>query len=254
MKDKKTPVKSLSWYEQIFENVELVNTNPELAPYLDIEKLPQYQVNVTAKLIGQGLPLTPPKALKTLTPEKVGLLLGQQCGTCYSLGEYFQPLANNPEAFKRGEKAVEVLRTQRHVPGVSSMLHSSRVLGMMLEEFTKHFPKFEKTVHAAFKAALDQPSHQEAVEFFRGFATGLAKPGIRGGKVVRRTKATPLQLKMFLHPEQAAEMKSVAEWRAFLLKSGFTEETLGDDERLKKFCTRLGYAPGKSKRPPQQKN
>jgi hypothetical protein len=255
MKNKKKTSKPLTtWFEQIWERVELVNTNPELAPYLDVDKFPQYQVNVVAKLIGQGLPLTPPKELKTMTPEKLGLVLGQQCATLYALGEYFQSLGDNPKTVKQGKEALEILRKQRHVPGVSSALHSARVLEMMAQELEKHFPKFEKNVHAAFKAALDQPNYQEAVEFFRGFATGLSKPGIKGGKLVRRTKATPLQMKMFMHPEQVAEMKNVKQLRGFLLKNGFTEETLGDDERLQKFCTRIGYAPGKRGRPSIQKN
>jgi hypothetical protein len=35
-------------------------------------------VNVVAKLVSQGMPLTPLKELKAMTPEKLGLLLGQQ--------------------------------------------------------------------------------------------------------------------------------------------------------------------------------
>jgi hypothetical protein len=250
MKEKKQTSQALTWFERIWERVGLVNTNPELAPYLDVDKWPRYQVNVIAKLIGQGLPLTPPKELKTMTPKKLGLLLGQQCATLYALGEYFQSLQSDVEAVERGKENVKALRTQRHLPGVSSALHSGRILGMMIQELVKYVPRFQGIVHGAFKGALDQPKYQEALEFFQGFATGLSKPGFKDGTLVRPTRATPLQMKMFMHPEQVAEMKNVRELRAFLLKSGFTEETLGDDERLQKFCTRLGYAPGKRGRPP----
>lgn len=246
MKAKKKAAIPRTWYEQIWDKIELVNTNPELASYLDVDKLPEYQINVTAKLIGQGLPLTPPKELKIITPEKLGRVLGQQCATFYELGKQFEPLGN-PETVKQTEKTVELLTKNEQLPGVGSLLQAANVAGMLVLELAKHFPKFEKNVHAAFKAALNQHSHQEVIEFFRGYAHGLANPGMKDGKLRRRTDATTLQLKMFVHAEQIAKMKTVNELRAFLLKNGFTEQILGNDERLQKFCSRLGFAPGKHK-------
>ena len=246
MKAKKKAAAPRTWYERIWDKIELVNTNPDLAPYLDVDQFPEYQVNLTAKLVGQGLPLTPPKELKIITPEKLGLRLGQQCATLYELGKKFEPLGK-PEAVKQTEKAVEFFTKNQQVPGVESLLQAASVSGMMILELVKHFPKFEKNVHASFKAALDQHSHQEAIEFFRGFAHGLANPGIKDGKLARRTDATTLQMKLFIHKQQIAKMKTVKELRAFLLKNGFTEQILGNDERLQKFCSRLGFAPGKRK-------
>lgn len=252
MKSQKTTSKIRPWYDRIFDRVELVNTNPRLAPYLDVDKFSQYQTNVMLKLIGQGLPLTPPKELKAITPEKLGLLLGQQCATIYALGECFQGL-DDPEIMEQAKKAAKDLRKQRHVPGVKSVLHAANVGGMMIEQLVNHFPKFEKNLHAAFKAALDQPNYQEAVEFFRGFAKGITKPALKDGQIAGRTTATTLQMKMFMHAEQAAKMKSVRQLRAFLLENGLTEGTLGDEERLQKLCTRLGYAPGRKQSRSHQK-
>ncbi len=223
MRIKQTTRKPQPWYERAWAKVGLVNTNPELAPYLDVDKYPDHQVKVVTKLMSQGLSLTPVKELKTMTPNKLGLLLGQQCATAYALTESFQSLAD-PKKIRQAKATVAVLRKKRNVPGVSSVLHASRVVGMMMEQFAKDFPRFEAHVHATFKAALDQPSHQEAIEFFGGFAKGLTNPALKKGKAVRRTNATTLQAKMFLHTEQAGEMKSVADWRAFLLKNGETEE------------------------------
>ena len=216
---------------------------------MDVDQFQPYQASVTAKLISQSMPLIPVNELKTMTPRKLGLVLGQQCANSYAIGEYLQSLASNAEAQKKGKANLKVLRTQRHVPGVSSTLHGLNTAEKMILELQKNFPKFEENLHAAFRAALDQPSHQEATEFFNGYASGLSNPGIKDGKIKNPTKAIKLQLKMFLHTEQAAEMKTVAELRAFLLKSGFTEDELGDDERLQKFCHRIGYAPGKRGRP-----
>ncbi len=246
MNSKEKPTNPESWYERIWNKIELINTNPALAPYLDIDKLPQYQVNVMAKLIGQGLPLSPPKELKVITPEKLGLVLGQQCATFYELGKQMQSL-DNPTNIKQAEKTVELFTKNKQIPGVESLLQAANIAGMLVLELTKHFPKFEKNVHEAFRAALDQGSHQEAIEFFRGYAHGLANPGIKDGKLKRRTTATTLHSKMFVHAKEIAKMKNVKELRAFLLKNGFTDAMLGDDERLQKTCTRLGFAPGKRK-------
>jgi len=252
MKIKKKTRPPRLWYERIFDRVELVNTKPELAPYLDVDQLPKYQANVLAKLVGQGLPLTPPRTLKTLTPKKLGQLLGQQCATLHALGEQLQSL-DDPEKIKQAAATAEALTQQSQMPGVSNVLHAAQITGMMLEQLLQHIPQFEKTVQAAVKAALDQPNYQEAVEFFRGFAQGMTKPGLKDGKLVGQTDATMLQLKMFMLPEAAAKKKNVAEWRAFLLENGETEATLGDEERLQKFCQRIGYAPGKRGRPPKPK-
>jgi hypothetical protein len=199
MKSKSQTVIPCTWYERIWNKIELVNTNPDLAPYLDVDKFPEYQVNVTAKLMSQGLPQTPVKELKTITPEKLGLVLGQQCATLYELGKQFEPLGK-PEAVNQVEKTVEFYTKNQQVPGVESLLQGANVAGMLILELVKHLPKFEKKVHAAFKAALDQPSHQEAIEFFRGFAHGLANPGIRDGKLSRRTDAKVPPKKGHLQP------------------------------------------------------
>jgi hypothetical protein len=248
MKNKKSPS---TWFERIWECTGLVNSNPELAPYWDLDKSPQYQVNVMAKLIGQGLPLTPPKTLKVITPGKLGLLLGQQCASLYALGEYLS-VGNNPEAVKRGEENLKFLETQTDVPGVTSALHGVWIAVLMIQELVKNCPRFEKTVHSAFKAALDQPNYQEAVEFFRGFAKGMTKPGLKDGQLIGRTDASILLTKFFVHRDEISKMKTVAELRSFLLKNGFTEQTLGDDSRLQKLCHRLGYAPGRRGRPPKK--
>ena len=244
---------SLPWYEQIWDRMGLENTNSELSPYLDVDKFQPYQAKVVTKLIGQTLTKTPIQELKTMTPRKLGLVLGQQCATLYTLGDYLQSLVSNPESIKRGKANLKALRSQRHISGVSSVLHAGRIAEKMFCELEKNFPKFEETVHAAFRAALNQTSYHEAAEFFNGYAAGFSKPSIKDGKLVGMTSATKLQLKMFMHTEQAAECRNVKELRTLLLKNGFTEDELGDDERLQKFCHRIGYAPGKRGRPAKKK-
>jgi hypothetical protein len=103
----------LSWYEQIWARMELRNTNPKLAPYFDVKQFPDYLANVTASLISQSMPLAPIKKLKVMTPEKLGLVLGQKCANLYALGDEkvvgnLQPAKQQLEALKNGSRTFSV--------------------------------------------------------------------------------------------------------------------------------------------------
>ena len=188
-----------------------------------------------------------------MTPEKLGLFLGQKQANLYGMKDYFRSLAKDPQAVERGKENKRKMEQQAHIPAVANDLEAMRVLELMVKDFLKALPLYERNVQDAFKAALDQPNYQEAVEFFRGFASGLATQGFKDGRIVRTTEATDLHLRMFMQSQKVKEFKSVVELRAFLLQNGFTEETLGDDERLQKYCYRVGYAPGKRGRPSKQR-
>ena len=247
---KQPPRKQPSWYERIWARVGLQNTNPELEPYLNADKFPDHQKALAEKLLSRNLSLTPLKELAVLTPEKLGLVLGQQCANLHALGEYFETLEavlNDKDKVKQGQQVVETWRKHRHLPGVSSALHSGRVFELMILELAKGIPHFGKTLDLAFEAALNQPNWLETVAFFEGFTQGLKNPAIKDGALVRQSTTTPLQLKMFLHPEHAQEMGTVGEFGAFLSKSGLTAEEIGTEDRFRKFCDRIGYAPGSKK-------
>ena len=249
-----SPENKSNWYQPIWENIELVNTNPKLDAYLDVEKYPEFQGNVTAKLISQCLPLTPIKGLAEMTPEKLGLVLGQKCANIFGLVEFLTSLSKKPDAAKRGREIKTNLEQQaKHLPEAANQLEALRVMEMIVAEFQKDLPQFQKKLLQAFDTALMQPNYQEAVEFFAGFAGGIAKQGFKGGKIVQPTEATDLHLKMFMHSQRVKKFRTVKELRAFLLKNGFTNQTLGDDSRLQKYCTRIGYAPGRQKNSSKKK-
>lgn len=235
-----------TWYGKIWDDLEVGKISPRLAPYLDVENLPQYQVKLAEKIASQTMPAISIGNLATPTPETLGLVLGQKCANLYALGDGQTIAAIQQEKLK-----LEALNKLPNAPGLDSARHLFRVAEACLEELAKDGPRFEKMVHAAFKAALDQTSHQEAVEFFQGFAKGLSAAGLNAGKPANQTDATPVQMKMFLHSKEVAAMKTISELRAFLLKNGFTEQSLGDDQRLIKLCQRLGFSPGKRGRPPK---
>jgi hypothetical protein len=82
-------------------------------------------------------------------------------------------------------------------------------------------------------------------------AEGLSKPDILEGAPARATTATEIYQILFLSCEDVKQLKSVRELREFLLKSGLTEQTLGEPKRLEKLCQRIGLSfaePGRPKR------
>ena len=231
-----------TWYQRIWEKQDLPNTNPKLEQLFNPDKFEKSQANAAIQLIGQLLPLTPVKELVEMTPEKLGMMMGQKQAIFYGL--------KDPQAVECSKAAKREMEKQAHIPAVANALEVIRNVELMAKEFSKALPQYKRNVQDAFKAALAQPNYQEAVEFFRGFAAGLATQGFKDGKIVRNTPATNLHLNMFMRSQKFKKFRSVKELRAFLLQNGFTEETLGDDSRLQKYCSRIGYAPGKRRRRP----
>jgi hypothetical protein len=241
-----------TWYERVFETTDLTFSNPELKPYLDVDQYPEWLVNVMAELFRQGLHLTPPRDMAVITPKKLGMSLGQKCANFYAIGNQIQTgiaALENPQNAEKLAAFIEQLDKNKENPVVASGLHSMEVAGSLIEELAKGGDEFEKIVHNAFKEALDQPSHAEAVLFFQGFAQGIASPGILPGRLAQSTDATPIYYKMYFHWQEVDRLHNVTELYDFLLKVGISKPMLGDIDRLRTLCTRIKYAPGKRGRP-----
>ena len=78
---------------------------------------------------------------------------------------------------------VEELEKKKENPVVASTLQALEIAGSLILELADGAEKFETTVHNAFKEALTQTNHAEAVLFFQGFARGLASPGFLPGRL-----------------------------------------------------------------------
>jgi hypothetical protein len=248
---KKKLQKKSTWYEEVFDSTDLPNSTPELDPYVNVDKYPDWVAKVLVELLSQNMPAIPLKELRVITPEKLGRFLGQKCANIYALGERFQIGLQNPQNIAKGVELFNRLQSQKVKPGVSSLLHATNITSKLIADFSKDVEQVENNVLEAFKSALDQPSYKEAVEFFQGFAKGLSKKGITLNGMARETTATPVYEKMFFHWQEVDRLRSVPQLKAFLLKNGLTEAIIGDISRLRRLCTRIGYAPGKRGRPPK---
>ena len=160
----------------------------------------------------------------------------------------------NPQNEQKITALLEQLERHKENSVVADGLHSMHVTGSLVMDLAANSDEFEKIVHNAFKEALDQPNYAEAVQFFQGFAQGISSPGLKQGKLAQSTEATAIYQKMFLHWQEVDQLGTVTELYDFLLKRGFTEQTLGGIERLQTICKRIGYAPGKRKQHSKAKN
>jgi hypothetical protein len=237
-----------TWYQRIWEAHDAISENLEPPRELNPDNFPKYQANAASQLVRQVLPLTPLKELEAITPEKLGLVLGQKQALCYGLTSFLK----EPEAVEGREAAKRQLEQQSHTPEAADDLAVIRKAELMGKEFFKVLPLIGKNIQDAFQAALDQSNYQEAVEFFQGFAQGLATQGFKDGTIVRRTEATELHLNMFMRANKFKKFENVKELRNFLWDHGFSLETL-PDSRLHKYCQRIKYTPARRGRPAKSK-
>ena len=188
-----------------------------------------------------------------MTPRKLGLNLGQKCANLYAMGNQVQAGFENPQNIEKAVTYIEQLEKNAENPVVASTLHSLELAGSLMVEMAEDSEKFEKIVHNAFKEALDQTNYAEAVQFFQGFAQGISSPGLKLGKLAQSTEATTIYQKMFFHWQEIDQLPTVTALHDFLLKVGIAKIMLGDIDRLRTLCKRIGYAPGKRGRPPKPK-
>jgi hypothetical protein len=228
-----------TWYEQVFDSADF---SAHSRAAIDIENEPKWVIKVLGELIQQGMPLIQIRKPKKLTPKEVGRCLGQICANLYAIGEL---MPSDSEALEKGQRIVEGLRKNQHVPSVQSALKAMEFAEQSILELASAMMRIEATMMESFKAALDQTSRVEAADFFRGFADGIAKPGMmHPPSLAGATTATPIYGKLLVHREEIKRLKSVRGLREFLLQRGLSEQVLGDPKRLEKNCGRIGLSFG----------
>jgi hypothetical protein len=186
---------------------------------------------------------------KGYLPRELGLYLGQQCANLYAISDKLS--APSPERIKVAEAKIKIYQKNRSVPGVESVLKATEWLGYLLIGMKSYFPVFEKALHNAFKAALDQPMREDAAGFFQGFAKGISKPGLTNAGLVGATTATLVYEKLYVHRREIEQLKSYPELCQFLIRNGVPERAVGSVKRLQKMGERLGLPIGKRGRPPK---
>jgi hypothetical protein len=245
--------RKLAWYEQVFDGPDFTTSEPTLDPYLNFEKYPVWFLNVTSELQRQALHLSPMRDTAVMTPEKAGKFWGQNCANNYVIQDHQRAGTENGRKLEIEKVLLSKLNEDKEKEAASSALHKKSVSESIIREFEKNRESTQESVHKAFKDALSQSNYSEAVEFFRGFAKGLSKPGIKAGTLALATDATPIYFEMFYNWQEVDQLGTVTELYDWLLKRGFTKETLGDIDRLRTLCKRIKYAPGKRGRPPKIK-
>jgi len=233
-----------TWYERVFDSADF---SSDVNAGINLENEPKWVLKVLGELIQQGMPMIQIRKPKQLTPKEVGRCLGQICANVYAIGE---SMSNNAEDLEKNLRIVKWMQENQQMPTVQTALKAMEFAGQSVLDLASSLNRIETTMTDSFKAALDQPSRVEAADFFRGFADGIAKPGmIHKPSLAGATTATPIYGKLLVHREEIKRLNSVRELREFLLERGLSEQVLGDPKRLEKICERIGLGFRKRGRP-----
>ncbi len=244
MSDKSQP--EYPWCKQIFDELEPPEPLVEKAGW-NMDNEPEWVQKLQLELMQQAMPSFCIRKPKGINPREAGLYLGQQCANLYAIGEMVT--IPTTEQIKASAAKIKIFEQNRSLPGVESLLKLTESLGPTLVGLAEFYPIFEKALHRAFKAALDQPKRQDAAEFFQGFATGLSKAGLSKAGLAGSTTATLIYEKLYFHRREIAGLKNYPDLRQFLIRNGVPENVVGTVKRLQKLGERLGLPIGKRGRP-----
>jgi hypothetical protein len=244
--------RGLTWYQRAIEWPDVVESNPVVEPYVNFDKQPAWLRNVERELSRQGLHLGPKKEIASITAQEAGKLLGQICANNYAIEGHLRGAAEKNNKTKVEQALLKKIKEGKDAPAAASALHKKHVSEALTEEYEKFKTSMLKKVREAFDEALTQPKYSEAAEFFLGFSKGLAKPGVKDGKLAFATDATQIYTEMFYHWQEVDRLNNVTELYDWLSKRGVPN--LGDIDRLRTICKRIKYAPGKRGRPTKPRN
>lgn len=234
------------WYKQVFDGIELKDSRRAVEQYLDFDKHPVWVVKVLGELVNQNMPAAPIKKFDEITPKMVGGFLGQNCANLYAVAENLERALKSIQKVNQAVTALRVIKANHEACMLASKL---KAMGLLVRDSPKSGERIKSKAVHAFKRALEQPNHKEASEFFVGFAKGFSVKGLTARGAALRTTATPVYQIMFLYWPEVGRLSSVPELQKFLLTHGLTRDQVGDISRLRRLCTRIGYAPGKRGRP-----
>jgi len=233
-----------TWCRQIFDALDFAQDG---GSGFAIEKEPDWVCNILRELVQQAAPAICLRKPKGFLPRELGLYLGQQCANLYAMGTMFEEAT--PDKLEAGKRALNLFENHRDKPGVESLLTLLSQLESWTQNFESTVETFEQTLHNAFKAALTQPDYSQAVQFFQGFATGIAKPGLSRSGLARTTTATLIYQKLFTHRREVENLSNYPTLREFLIRNGVNENLVGSIRRLQKLCERIGLRLAKRGRP-----
>lgn len=227
-----------SWVAEIDRRIEEWQLKHSERYLGELENLPMWVENLAREIAKQNFPALRGKRGE-FNAEILGLFLGQQCAKVYSWATYGEQLLDaqpnlTPERLAALEKMLKSIDL-KNIDTTQIPILARQAIDIV--QNPEQIAEFVEICHSAFRAALDQESYAQAVEFFVGFAEGLRNWQGVGGAY---TDATPIYQTLYFNWRDVEKLGSVPELRAFLISRGLTEQQLGSDpKRLQKICERL---------------
>ena len=180
-----------------------------------------------------------------LRPRSLGALVGHKRSGWRSVAKIAQKALR---VLKRGELSQGKLQSLAYL-GLSPG-ECEEGCRQMLEEHQKA----KRAMRRCLLIAQDLP-HEEASEFLEGHAVALKFGTLREGlRFEGESEATLIHQFLLAHGDRCqTELRSLAELHDVLCHC-YGKQVIGEPDRLRKICDRLGYKIGKPGRPPKKRD
>lgn len=244
------------WCRDILKGLDEGASGDPATPISDIDAQPRWATRALLEVLQSVCPaLRLMDLVKEPMPAVVGAFLGQDVANKWELTEQLAKLGemvqSDPSFSAKVGKITDLFESNRANPIVDSAVKAGELLVWTMDDLPAELERTEKRVFEAFRAALDQPVRTDAAEFFRGFAHGLATPGLGefGLRPERETTTTAIYRTIALHWREIEKLPNLPALEEFLTLRGVKPQLRENRKRLEKLCQRIGLKLGKRGRP-----
>jgi hypothetical protein len=222
-----------AWLRKLTQEfVKLEQLFPNFMSFSDNDR-PQWVENVERQLREQLFPVAEVKDNFSLTPRRIGALIGHSCAFGMSLVESMKE--DNVELHNDLELA-------RFTP--ERLQHAEKLAVEIMDVW---YPALRRLAKRALCSAVDQP-YEGMVEFLQAYSKAFSKKPTEKGKINIGTSATEIYVFLIFFWRVVDAMKSVRQLHEILQKV-FGAQRVGDLKRIEKMCNRIELHYGKPGRP-----
>jgi hypothetical protein len=196
------------------------------------EDCPAWATRVEEEIGAVMLPHAKVKEEMSMTPQRMGALLGHECGIAVWMMEFFAQQSAVAEGFRAKELREEEKQTAE-TAGWS--------------RFEKWYPGMRRLAKIALSSSVDQ-SYEDMTDFLLAFSKAFACKPKTGAVGDIGNPTFEIYVFMIIRWRLVAGLKSVRELHDVLVRF-FGPHRIGELKRIEKICQRIGLHYRKPGRP-----
>jgi hypothetical protein len=200
------------------------------------EGLPQWVHNLEREIGATMFPLVRLKEEPTLSPKRIGGLIGHSCAYAVWMMEYLEEQMSEPEQDTVSKLTPEqIALAEKYLLGIAN----------------DWYPALRRFAKRALCSSVDQ-SYEDMTEFLLGFSQAFSRKPRRQNASDIGNSATQIYFFMFIWWRAVKSMQSVHQLHQWLVKA-FHPHRIGDLKRIEKMCQRIELHYRKPGRPKKSK-